>query len=426
MRHAWLLAASMPAANRADWRSLPSVLSSRASGSWVLDDRGSLNPHYSVHIDSCPAGMRNAGQDECLAAVHEAAGHSGHEVAGLKPVHEGVDGHVPRGCSYSLVSQDAIFNTHDVGGSGATDKYQLVCFQEASEAPTSVDGESVSASRRFAIVVPIHRPKFDAALDLLESFVACKQYEQFVMLLVFSSQDDLDVFMATDDERVRPKDLYAAGRIVHLVARCEDDARCTKPRMFNAYRGLVKVFREMPEVTHAITINANSEFTSTKDFSAFFDEWSRQQLVAVSTEQDAEGPISHCKAINLNSTHSEVSVRLGDAPVFERRGFEDFISRVSLTDDASWDDIAYSCYNVEVRGWKPVDTTNAIGRTVNMAVGLQSQVREILHTTHSLPCHHRRAAPPTTLSGCCDHGNWLSILSAVEGAQPRAAVAVRR
>ena len=76
-----------------------------AAPHWVLED-GSNNAR------TCSAGRRGAAEEECLAAVREAASRDGLEVTGLKSVNDGAEGLVPPGCSYSLHSMSAIFNAN--------------------------------------------------------------------------------------------------------------------------------------------------------------------------------------------------------------------------------------------------------------------------------------------------------------------------
>jgi arylsulfatase I/J len=75
----------------------------------------------------CSAGRRGATEEECLAAVREAASREGLEVeVGLKSVKVGAAGFVPAGCSYSIHSKMAMFNTNPDGGDRAG-SYRLAC-----------------------------------------------------------------------------------------------------------------------------------------------------------------------------------------------------------------------------------------------------------------------------------------------------------
>ena len=74
----------------------------------------------------CSAGRRGAGEEECLAAVRVAASRNGLEVAGFKSVNDGAAGFVPAGCSYSVHTKTAVFNTNGDGGHRAG-SYRLAC-----------------------------------------------------------------------------------------------------------------------------------------------------------------------------------------------------------------------------------------------------------------------------------------------------------
>ena len=93
---------------------------------WVLEDS-------STDARECPAGRRGAAEEECLAAVRAATSSGGLEVAGFKSVNDGAAGVVPAGCSYSLHTKTAMFNTDAAGkafksdGPGNKNNYLLAC-----------------------------------------------------------------------------------------------------------------------------------------------------------------------------------------------------------------------------------------------------------------------------------------------------------
>jgi len=107
---------------------------------WVLED-SSREARY------CSAGRRGAAEDECLAAVREAASRDGLEVTGLKVVNDGEAGIVPAGCSYSLHTIKAMFNTNAAGRYLASKapapaqpeptNYRLACLALPDEVPST-------------------------------------------------------------------------------------------------------------------------------------------------------------------------------------------------------------------------------------------------------------------------------------------------
>ena len=104
---------------------------------WVLEDSSKV-------AQCCSAGRRAAAKEECFAAVQKAASRDGLEVAGFKIVNDGADGVVPAGCSYSLHTMTAMFNTNAAGGNGGGN-YRLACLALPDEAPTI---ESTSSEAR--------------------------------------------------------------------------------------------------------------------------------------------------------------------------------------------------------------------------------------------------------------------------------------
>lgn len=108
---------------------------------WVLEDS-------SKDVRACSAGRRGASEEECLAAVREAASRDGQVVAGFKSVNDGVAGIVPAGCSYSLHSKTAMFNANAAGGSGVG-RYRLACLAPPDEAPISATPDSSTVTGRI-------------------------------------------------------------------------------------------------------------------------------------------------------------------------------------------------------------------------------------------------------------------------------------
>ena len=113
------------------------ALVSRTSG-WRLDARVFEEPGQ---YKGCPAGQRNARENECLAAVTAATHAEGLALAypyAVKYVDRGPDDLVPGGCSYSKRhGQRAMWNRNPSGRSTAS--YPLVCIDDVlstSPAPT--------------------------------------------------------------------------------------------------------------------------------------------------------------------------------------------------------------------------------------------------------------------------------------------------
>ena len=76
---------------------------------------------------ACPRGQRNAAESECLAAVQEATLARGLTLRDF-PLKTARDEWVPSGCSYSKLTQRALFNKHPAGR--RTSSYDQVCIED--------------------------------------------------------------------------------------------------------------------------------------------------------------------------------------------------------------------------------------------------------------------------------------------------------
>ena len=94
---------------------------------------------------ACGPGGRAVTENECLAAVQEAAAaQTGVEVTGFKAVFAGADETVPSGCSYSLHSKRAVFNRSPDGSTEDNNWYWRVCVS------TKADESSLSKTTRYS------------------------------------------------------------------------------------------------------------------------------------------------------------------------------------------------------------------------------------------------------------------------------------
>ena len=126
----------------------------------AADDIPILAEHWIFEVRStfareCSEGRRPATEDECLAAVQEAAGRDGLEVFGYKQVHHGAGLGVPDGCSYSHHSKKALFNTKYATNDNTGD-YQLACLVPARDVSLETFDAGVSRRKRHVRVVSVH------------------------------------------------------------------------------------------------------------------------------------------------------------------------------------------------------------------------------------------------------------------------------
>ena len=114
------------------------------SQGWVFDER-----HFPLDRGpwSCPEDQRNADSSECLEAVQQAAANKGGlQVKGLKNVNNGEKKRVPRGCSYSVEAEMAIWNKNPNGTSTHGRMYQLACISLSHETLKAEHGEQADST----------------------------------------------------------------------------------------------------------------------------------------------------------------------------------------------------------------------------------------------------------------------------------------
>ena len=158
------------------------------SPGWVLEEAADGARH-------CTLGRRPAAEHECFAAVKEAAKQQGLEVAGFKTVNHGADGEVPPGCSYSLLSQRAMFNRNPSGTNRGA--YQLACIKVPilTDTPEPQNSSKPADEKRLPVVLGVTetacavREHNEQLLQDLTS--ACEGYPELVVILnIFDSEDD--------------------------------------------------------------------------------------------------------------------------------------------------------------------------------------------------------------------------------------------
>ena len=145
---------------------------------------------WSFSSEECPDVQRKPAESECLDAVREAAGRAGVEMQGfMKSVDEA---ELPFGCSYSRVSQGAIFNSHRASGARKDDQWE-------SETYLSICGFKVGR-RPLAVAVifamDIRLPAGGGHCKSVDDST-CDSREDILALLNGVTEGS-DVFVATD------------------------------------------------------------------------------------------------------------------------------------------------------------------------------------------------------------------------------------
>ena len=124
------------------------ALTADGSGGWILDERTfplERGPW------SCPEDYRSADHSECLKAVQQAscswAVKGGLRVKGLKMVNSGERKRVPRGCSYSVEAEMAIYNKNPNGTSTNGRMYHLACIALSHETLETAHEEQADSNK---------------------------------------------------------------------------------------------------------------------------------------------------------------------------------------------------------------------------------------------------------------------------------------
>jgi thiol-disulfide isomerase/thioredoxin len=112
---------------------------------WIFDER-------SFPLErgpwACAPTTRNADYDECLEAVQQAAASKGGlQVKGLKKMNSGERKRVPRGCSYSVEAEMAIYNKNPNGTSTHGRMYQLACIALSHETLKAAHEEQADSNK---------------------------------------------------------------------------------------------------------------------------------------------------------------------------------------------------------------------------------------------------------------------------------------
>ena len=117
------------------------------SQGWTFDDRSFPQKRGPW---ACPDSHRNADYEECLEAVQQASSKGNLQVKGLKKVNNGETKRVPRGCSYSVEAEMAIYNKNPNGTTTHGRMYRLACIDLSHEALAAAHEEEVGSSAKKA------------------------------------------------------------------------------------------------------------------------------------------------------------------------------------------------------------------------------------------------------------------------------------
>lgn len=241
-----------------------------------------------------------------------------------------------------------------------------VAAPTASSAPR---GSARAAAPRVAIVVALYPPKFGHARNLLSSMVLCGQTRRYLVLLVFSNTDDKASFHASLANSSALTALWGDA-----VGTLTVDPGAYRAEAYKKLQGVRHAFDRLA-CEYAITTDADVLFQSRNDFGDYFGRWSERRAIPAGNTKGVawwrrDGAMKNaCARVGLNASALPQCVGdgcgipqlwYGDAPVYERRGFEAFLARFqwsSLSDklnimQASFLHASYLCYKALVEQWE--------------------------------------------------------------------------
>lgn len=229
-----------------------------------------------------------------------------------------------------------------------------------------------------AIVLPTHPPRFKETYTFLSSVVACAQFNMYHVILVFSSSRDLAAFHHINETKIIRQADSKRDWIKFLTV----DPRGYNPVAYKKIWGVQNVFSGAfgYDYRYAMTLDADSAFQSTGNFTSYFRKWSERRAVPASvlmkkswwkTSTEAI-TIRSCEIVGLSAsklTQPVPNLWWNDAPVYEKRGFDEFFSRINWTlvsdkiprltfggrtccHPAAFEHSWYLCYKALVEGWE--------------------------------------------------------------------------
>ena len=218
--------------------------------------------------------------------------------------------------------------------------------------------ERERAGPSIALVVPVHAPKFLFARRLAHSLLWCGQAEAFIFAPTFASEAERNAFDITTNGT-----LLTLGQLHQVRLLVPSDSR--NPPTAKKLRGVAAAFKLLPQLTHALAIDADAQFQSRHDFGSHFAEWSRRRTTVGWPYGYNAYYGMYRNIMNASCAAAGYPISLfylwwQDAPIYERADFYDFYDhfdwrRLSFL---VYDYAAYMCFKVQRQGgWAVLNTT---------------------------------------------------------------------
>ncbi|KAL3903237.1 MAG: hypothetical protein SGPRY_011756 [Prymnesium sp.] len=232
---------------------------------------------------------------------------------------------------------------------------------------------------RVAIIIPVYPPSFREAVEFVLSMVACNQQSSYTVFLVFSSQQDRASFAKAENSSVFPR---SSAFVKTLVIRPFE----FRPESYKKLMGVKHVFSNSPglKYDYALTLDSDTIFQSTYDFHGYFSQWSARKAVLAARLATYASPKkglpwitrASCARVGLDSKFlgkGQFFLWWNDAPVYERAGFSDYLSRVNWSSfenhrpvaESGWDHSSYLCYKALVKNWEIIDLPQSFERATS-------------------------------------------------------------
>ena len=250
----------------------------------------------------------------------------------------------------------------------------------ATREPSARTSIMANAHTQVAIVLPTHPPRFKETNTFLSSVVACAQFNMYHVILVFSSRHDLEAFHDFNETQIKRQADSTRDWIKFLTV----DPRGYNPVSYKKIWGVKNVFSGAfgYDYSYAMTLDVDSVFQSTGNFTSYFKRWSERRavLASVLVQNSLAKTITEtitirsCEIVGLSAsklTQPVPNLWWNDAPVYEKRGFDEFFSRINWTlvsdkirpltfgrytccEPAAFEHSWYLCYKALVEGWEQV------------------------------------------------------------------------
>ena len=234
---------------------------------------------------------------------------------------------------------------------------------------------------KIAIVLATHPPRYNETLNFLSSMVACEQVNMYDVILIFSSHDDSTHFHGKSRR-------YISGKWIRSFTVNHTGYEAVT---YKKLWGVKHAFTDAVGYEYALTLDVDCAFQSNLDHTSYFRKWSERRALFTAMAhrrthvwQNWYGQITahSCEVVGLDGSKLGQPVPnlwWNDAPVYEKRGFDAFFSRINwallsvkipymrITPRAlpcchpyGFEHSSYLCYKALVENWEQLPVSDAL------------------------------------------------------------------